>query len=140
MILLHFLTALSTHIMATLTTMHLPVQNHPGMVEGVGLEDFETMEWVFSSSNEVAGVKWYATGYHRRIFIDMHFQQWDKKKYCNLGMMLLNNYQQALKIIDEHQQTLDLAMWHYVTYRSYGTMHKGTFATVTTDKFKYRVK
>ena len=28
----------------------------------------------------------------------------------------------------------------YVTYRSYGTMRKGTFATVTTDKFKYRVK
>ena len=39
-----------------------------------------------------------------------------------------------------HQQTLDLAMWHYVTYICYGTMCKGTFAKVTTEKFKHRLK
>ena len=37
----------------------------------------------------------------------MHFQQWDDEKYCNLGMMLLNNYWQALKIIDEDQIILN---------------------------------
>ena len=31
-------------------------KTHLIVVEGVGLEDFETMEHVFSSSNEVAGV------------------------------------------------------------------------------------
>lgn len=82
-------------------------KNHPGVVEGVGLEDFETMERVFSSSNEVAGVTRHATGYRRRVFIDLHFQQWDDEKYCNLGTMLLNNYRQALKIIDEDQIILN---------------------------------
>ena len=65
------------------------------------------MERVFSSSNEVAGVTRHATGYRRRVFIDMHFQQWDDEKYRNLGTMLLNNYRQALKIIDEDQIILN---------------------------------
>ena len=37
----------------------------------------------------------------------MHFQQWDEEKYCNLGTMLLNNYRQALKIVDEDQVILN---------------------------------
>ena len=37
----------------------------------------------------------------------MHFQQWDKEKYRNLGMMLLNNYRQAFKVINEDQIILN---------------------------------
>ena len=70
--------------MGTLTIMPASAKNHPNIVEGVGLEDFETMDQVFSSSNEVAGVTWYATKYCRRVFIDMHFQQWDEEKYRNI--------------------------------------------------------
>ena len=44
---------------------------------------------------------------HSGVFIDMHFQQWDEEKYRNLSMMLLKNYWQALKIIDEDQIILD---------------------------------
>lgn len=82
-------------------------KNHPNVVEGVGLEDFETMERVFSSSNEVAGVTRNATGYRRQVFIDMHFQQWDEEKYRNLATMLLNNYRQALRIVEEDQAILN---------------------------------
>ena len=94
------------------------------MIEGAGLEDLETMERVFSSSNAVAVVTRYASAYHRRVFIDMFFQQWDDDKYQNLGLMLLNNYKQALSIInddglavEEAVQSLgiqrsDLKIWH----------------------------
>jgi hypothetical protein len=82
-------------------------KNHPNVIEGMGLEDLETMEHIFSASNEVAGVTRYATAFWRRLFIDMHFQQWDDEKYRNLATMILNNYRQALKIIDEDQAILD---------------------------------
>ncbi|KAF8814021.1 hypothetical protein BYT27DRAFT_7071949, partial [Phlegmacium glaucopus] len=82
-------------------------KNHPSVIEGMGLEDLETMERIFSASNEVAGVTRYATAFRRRLFIDMHFQQWDEEKYRNLATMILNNYQQALKIINEDQAILE---------------------------------
>ena len=100
-------------------------RNHPNVIDGVGIEDLETMEQIFSSSNQVAGVTRYASAYHRRIFIDMFFQQWDDDKYRNLASMLLNNYRQALSIIkdegtavEETMQELgitstDLETWHH---------------------------
>jgi hypothetical protein len=76
------------------------MKNHPNVIEGMGLEDLETMERVFSSSNQVAAVTRYSSAYHRRVFIDMFLQQWDSDKYQNLASMLFNNYKQALSIID----------------------------------------
>lgn len=35
--------------------------NHPNVVEGLGLEDLETLERIFSASNAVASVTRYAT-------------------------------------------------------------------------------
>jgi len=99
-------------------------QNHPNVIDGVGLEDLETMERVFSSSNQVAGVTRYSSAYHRRVFVDMFFQQWDDDKYRNLGLMLFNNYRQALSIIADEgaavKETMhalkitstDLETWH----------------------------
>jgi hypothetical protein len=66
----------------------------------------------------------YASAYHRRVFIDMFFQQWDEDKYQNLGLMLFNNYKQALSIIEDDGsavaeavqslgiQVSDLKAWH----------------------------
>ena len=83
------------------------------------------MERVFSSSNAVAAVTRYASAFHRHVFIDMFFQQWDDDKYQNLGLMFYNNYKQALSIIkddgsavDEAMQSLkiqvsDLETWHH---------------------------
>lgn len=74
-------------------------KNHPNVIQGLGLEDLETLERVFSASNAVASVTRYATAYRRRVYIDMFFRQWDEDKYLNLGIMLLGNYRQALGII-----------------------------------------
>lgn len=85
-------------------------RNHPNVIDGVGIEDLETMERIYSSSNQVAGVTRYASAYHRRVFIDMFFQQWDDDKYHNLALMLFNNYQQALSIIKDEGTAVEEAI------------------------------
>ncbi|KAI0676297.1 hypothetical protein C8Q78DRAFT_960152, partial [Trametes maxima] len=77
------------------------VNFHPTFIKGMGIEDLETMERIFSSSNQLASVIRYATAYRRRVLIDLFFQQWDIEKYLNLGKMLFDNYHQALDIIKE---------------------------------------
>lgn len=76
------------------------VKNHPNIIEGMGLEDLETLERVFSASNNLASVTRYASSFRRRTFIDLFFQQWNDEKYLNTGVMLYNNYVQALKILE----------------------------------------
>lgn len=85
-------------------------KNHPNGIEGMGLEDLETLERIFSASNALGGVTRYMTRYRRRVFIDLFFQQWDAEKYANLGIMLHNNYVQALEIIDTEEEALQHAM------------------------------
>ncbi|KAG6886804.1 hypothetical protein C0992_002291 [Termitomyces sp. T32_za158] len=82
------------------------LRNHPNAIEGVGLEDLETLKHVFSSSNVLGAVTCYMSAYRRQIFIDLHFQHWDHEKYANLANMLYQNYRQALKIIENN--TLDV--------------------------------
>ncbi|GBE85813.1 hypothetical protein SCP_0803350 [Sparassis crispa] len=86
------------------------MQNHPNVIEGMGLEDLETMERIFSKSNEVAPVTRYASRYHRRTFVDMFFGQWDADRYLSLGNFLYNNYRQALDILNNDAQVLDEAV------------------------------
>ncbi|KAJ4492046.1 hypothetical protein C8J55DRAFT_533981 [Lentinula edodes] len=61
---------------------------HPTHIKGMGLEDLKTLERIFSYR------------YHRKVFIDLFFWQWDSDKYANLGTMLFNNYIQALHILE----------------------------------------
>ncbi|KAG1739621.1 hypothetical protein EDD22DRAFT_982276 [Suillus occidentalis] len=75
-------------------------KNHPNIIQGMGLEDFSTMERIFSSSNQLAPIIHYASVYNCHFFIDMFFKQWDEDKYTNIGNMLYNNYCQALNIIE----------------------------------------
>ena len=84
-------------------------KNHPNNIAGMGLEDLETLEWVFSSSNALAAVTRYASAYRRRMYIELHFKQWDEDKYCNLATMLRNNYHQALDIIKNDGRAVDEA-------------------------------
>ncbi|KAG6835432.1 hypothetical protein H0H93_001533 [Arthromyces matolae] len=88
-------------------------KNHPNIIEGMGLEDLETMERIFSASNQLASVTRHASKYHRRVFIDLFFRQWDADKYENLGTMLLNNYLQARKIIDDEEHALETTKEHF---------------------------
>ncbi|KAG1874961.1 hypothetical protein F4604DRAFT_1680819 [Suillus subluteus] len=78
-------------------------QNHPNVINGMGIKDLATMERIFSSSNQLAAVTRYASAFNRRVYIDSFFKQWDEDKYLNLGNMLYRNYIQARQIIDEQQ-------------------------------------
>jgi hypothetical protein len=82
-------------------------KNHPNNITGMGLEDLETLERVFSSSNSLAAVTRLASAYRQRMYIDMHFKQWDEDKYSNLATMLRNNYRRALKIIEKDGRLLE---------------------------------
>lgn len=84
--------------------------NHPNVIEGMGIEDLEVMERVFSSSNSVARLTRHASSFHRHQFIDLHFQQWDEDKYLNIGTMLFNNYVQALTIVEKDGYALAEAL------------------------------
>ncbi|KAG6809022.1 hypothetical protein H0H92_001927 [Tricholoma furcatifolium] len=85
------------------------LQHHPNSIEGMGLEDLETLERVFSSSNQLGSVTRYMSKYRRRVYVDLFFRQWDEEKYENLGTMIFNNYQQALEIIQVDGPELDRA-------------------------------
>lgn len=82
------------------------MKNHPNIIEGMGLKDLETLECIFSSSNQLARIIHYSSAFERRLYIDTYFHQWDEDKYLNLGQMLLNNYKQALLIKSEESVML----------------------------------
>jgi hypothetical protein len=84
-------------------------RNHPNQVAGVGLEDLETLERIFSRSNELASITRYSTAYRQRELINEFFKQWDEDKYLNLTTMLLDNYKQALEIITNDTPALEEA-------------------------------
>ena len=65
------------------------LQYHPLYLPGTGLEDFETCEHVFSSSNATAGLIRHASHFHYVQFLKLHFSQWDADKYAELSMSLL---------------------------------------------------
>lgn len=77
------------------------VQHHPNVIEGIGLEDLETLECTFSKSNELVAVTRFASAYRRRALIHMFFQQYDEEKYTAVGSMLYDNYLQAIEIIHD---------------------------------------
>ncbi|EKM58490.1 uncharacterized protein PHACADRAFT_88841 [Phanerochaete carnosa HHB-10118-sp] len=83
---------------------------HPNVIEGAGIEDFETMERVFSRLNDLAPVIRYASAYRRRLLIEAFLKQWDADKYLNSGDFILDNYTQALEIVDIEGQTLRQSM------------------------------
>lgn len=65
------------------------LEYHPLYRVGVGLEDLETLEHVFSSSNNIARTIWHATSYHWLQAVDLHFRQWDDDKYSMLSMFII---------------------------------------------------
>ncbi len=90
--------------------------HHPNVIPGMGIEDLETMERIFSISNQLAPIIRYTTAYRRRVLIDMHFQQWDHDRYLALGAFLRNNFVQALAIIDDQERSVaDLLKEHDLT-------------------------
>ncbi|KAF8447614.1 hypothetical protein L210DRAFT_3609890 [Boletus edulis BED1] len=82
------------------------LDNHPLYLRGFGNEDLETCERIFSSSNSTAPLIRHASYFHWKQFIDLHFDQWDQDKYLELGKFLIDNYRQALRIIDQYTKQL----------------------------------
>lgn len=82
-------------------------KNHPNVFTGVGLEDFESCERVFSRSNSLAMSVRFASSFRRRLLTVTHFRQWDSDKYANLGTFILSNYVQALDILDRDTAALE---------------------------------
>jgi hypothetical protein len=56
--------------------------------EGLGIEDLETCERVFSGSNAVAPLIRHASYFHWLQFIDLQFDQWDQDRYQELSKFL----------------------------------------------------
>ena len=73
--------------------------HHPNVINGMGLEDFETMEHIFSLSNQLASVVRYTSAYRRRVLVHMYFQRWDEERYQSLGKFIYDNFLQAQGII-----------------------------------------
>ena len=82
-------------------------KNHPTVVQGTGLEDFETCERFFSNSNGLAPVVRHSSAYRRGMLTSSWFVQWDEDKYSNLGTFILNNYKQALQVLRDDIPALD---------------------------------
>ncbi|KAF8573586.1 hypothetical protein K439DRAFT_1665734 [Ramaria rubella] len=70
---------------------------HPLYIEGSGLEEYEGCERAFSDSNGTGRRTRYATRFHRKQILVLHFERWDKDRYQELSRFLLNNYRQAMK-------------------------------------------
>ncbi|KAI6039753.1 hypothetical protein EDC04DRAFT_2867912 [Pisolithus marmoratus] len=83
------------------------LQYHPLYLPGTGLEDFETCECIFSSSNATAVLVCHASYFHYIQYLELHFSQWDADKYAELSHFLFNNYKQALGIISTNTAELD---------------------------------
>jgi hypothetical protein len=58
---------------------------HPLYLDGLGLEDLETCERIFSASNSVARLIRHASYFHWSQFLNLHFDQWDLEKYTELS-------------------------------------------------------
>ncbi|KAL5485651.1 hypothetical protein ACEPAI_6692 [Sanghuangporus weigelae] len=72
------------------------LQWHPLYQKGVGLEDFEGCERIFSESNRVAMCTRHASLYHRQQAIVHHFKRWNRDRFLDLSSFMYSNYCQAL--------------------------------------------
>ncbi|TCD61105.1 hypothetical protein EIP91_009022 [Steccherinum ochraceum] len=86
------------------------IKYHPINIQGLGLRDLEDCERAFSVSNRLASHVRHATPYRRHVAITMHCEQNDEDKYGSAGLMLYNNYVQALCIIEDEGLAVEQAM------------------------------
>ena len=116
------------------------LRHHPNVIKGLGLEDLETLERIFSGSNTLASITRYTSRYRRHALTALYFRQWDHEKYSNIAQMLYNNYVQALNIVETQQAALDDALGELgITIsdlRSYIAEERKFFATLKDEDEK----
>ncbi|KAL6299353.1 hypothetical protein BKA93DRAFT_819932 [Sparassis latifolia] len=81
---------------------------HPLYMDDVGKEDFEGCERCFSESNALAPGMQLATSFHHHQAIEQFFGFWDEQKHIESGNFIYNNYKQALDIIMQDSEVLDV--------------------------------
>jgi len=59
------------------------LQYHPMYLCGFGLEDLETCECIFASSNAAVCLIHHASHFHYNQFLNLHFDQWDMINISN---------------------------------------------------------
>jgi Kyakuja-Dileera-Zisupton transposase len=70
-------------------------------VKGLGLEDLEGCEWLFSKLNALASLIRYSSRFHQHQALSSYFAHLDHfDTYAHLSDFLVNNYHQALAILD----------------------------------------
>ena len=79
---------------------------HPNIIEGMGIEDAETLERTFSGSNALAPITRFASSYRRSLAIESYMKQVDDDKYQSSGLFILKNIIQALEIIQNDGEAL----------------------------------
>ncbi|KAF6742282.1 hypothetical protein DFP72DRAFT_830692 [Ephemerocybe angulata] len=85
-------------------------------VEGMGLEDLEGCERMFSKSNQLAPSLRYASGFHREQKIEQYFKHMDSHEtIANLSKFLIDNYNQALEILSEQDDLKRRMREHGIT-------------------------
>ncbi|KAF8327310.1 hypothetical protein F5887DRAFT_1083856 [Amanita rubescens] len=85
-------------------------------VEGLGLEDLEGCERFFSKSNAVAASVRYASMFHRQQSIVNYMRHIDNyETYANLSKFLVDNYKQALGILQSEPLLWKMMEQHGIT-------------------------
>ncbi|KAF5315642.1 hypothetical protein D9611_004979 [Ephemerocybe angulata] len=81
------------------------LSNLAAYVPGMGIEDLEGCERMFSKSNQLAPSLRYASPFHRTQKIDQFFHHMDSyETMANLSKFLVDNYKQALEILSEQDE------------------------------------
>ncbi|KAG2117688.1 hypothetical protein BD769DRAFT_1629740 [Suillus cothurnatus] len=80
-------------------------------IKGLGIEDLETCERMFSKLNSLTSALRYTTVFHRQQAIDSYFEHNDEfEVYSNLSNFLHSNYKQALNILANGEAILPKVM------------------------------
>ncbi|KAG1894669.1 uncharacterized protein F5891DRAFT_1130867 [Suillus fuscotomentosus] len=80
-------------------------------IKGIGIEDLETCERMFSKSNSLALALQYTSVFHRQQAIDSYFEHNNELEvYGNLSNFLHGNYKQALEILTNGEAVLPKVM------------------------------
>ncbi|KAG1811154.1 uncharacterized protein BJ212DRAFT_1223160, partial [Suillus subaureus] len=95
--------------------LQVVLQNHPLYLNGLGLEDLETCECIFTSSNSAAILIQHASYFHWMQFLDLHFDQWDMDQYSDLTLQIIKTNTPVLK---EFKQLHDLMDADFVNWRN----------------------
>ncbi|KAG1726792.1 uncharacterized protein EDB91DRAFT_1239604 [Suillus paluster] len=91
------------------------LRNHPLYLNGLGLEDLETCERIFASSNSAAVLIRHASPFHWMQYLDLHFDQWDVDRYTELTLQIIKT---NMPLLDEFKRVQNITDLDFVNWRN----------------------